>query len=91
MGFESVVGTIFKYFSVIAIFISCLGLFGLAAFMVGQRTKESGIRRVLGASRSYIMLILCREFLILILTFLTISIQTLKATRINPVEALRYE
>ena len=127
------IGTIFKYFSVIAIFISCLGLFGLAAFMVGQRTKEIGIRRVLGASRSYIMMILSREFLILILisnllawplsylvtnklmesyayrtdisllifigagfltlllTFLTISIQTLKATRINPVEALRYE
>jgi putative ABC transport system permease protein len=100
---------------------------------VTERTKEIGIRRVLGASRSYIMMILSREFIILIavsnviawplaylvmdklmasyayrteisvlifiaasvltflLTFLTISVQTVKATRANPVDALRYE
>jgi len=61
------IGTIFKYFSFIAIFISCLGLFGMAAYMVGQRTKEISIRRVLGASKSYIMLLLSKEFLVLIL------------------------
>jgi len=61
------IGTIFKYFSFIAIFISCLGLFGMAAYMVGQRTKEIGIRRILGASKSYIMILLSKEFFILIM------------------------
>jgi predicted permease len=61
------IGTIFKYFSSIAIFISCLGLFGMAVYMVGQRTKEIGIRRVLGASKSYIMMLLSKEFLALII------------------------
>jgi len=62
------IGTIFQYFSFIAVFISCLGLFGLAAFMVQQRTKEISIRRVLGASKSYIMMLLSKEFLLLILS-----------------------
>lgn len=61
------IGTIFKYFSFIAIFISCLGLFGLTSFMVGQRTKEIGIRQILGASKSYIMMLLSKEFLVLII------------------------
>ena len=60
------IGTIFKYFSIIAIFISCLGLIGLAAYMAGQKTKEIGIRRVFGASKSYIMMLLSKEFLTLI-------------------------
>ena len=59
---ERRIGTIVKYFAVLAVFISCLGLFGLAAFMAERRTKEIGIRRVLGASSMEIVALLSREF-----------------------------
>jgi putative ABC transport system permease protein len=59
---EQRLGRIFTYFTFIAIFISCLGLFGLASFTTEQRTKEIGIRKVLGASISGIMVLLSREF-----------------------------
>jgi hypothetical protein len=59
-------GTIFKYFAILAIFISCLGIFGLAAFTAEQRTKEIGIRKVLGASISGIVSLISREFVMLL-------------------------
>jgi ABC-type antimicrobial peptide transport system permease subunit len=52
---------------VIAIFISCMGLFGLAAFTANQRTREIGIRKVLGASVPHLVSLLSREFIILVL------------------------
>ena len=55
-------GNIIKYFAVLAIFISCLGLFGLASFMTEQRTKEIGIRKVLGSSVSTIVILLSKGF-----------------------------
>ena len=59
---ERRIGTIVGYFAGLAIFISCLGLFGLAAFMAERRTKEIGIRRVLGASSMEIVVLLSKEF-----------------------------
>jgi putative ABC transport system permease protein len=59
---EQRLGTIFMAFSAIAICIACLGLFGLASFSTEQRTKEIGIRKVLGASPSRIMVLLSRDF-----------------------------
>ena len=59
---EQRIGTIVRYFAVLAVFISCLGLFGLAAFMAERRTKEIGIRRVLGASSLEIVALLAKEF-----------------------------
>jgi putative ABC transport system permease protein len=56
---------IFHYFTFIAIFISCLGLFGLASFMTQLRTREIGIRKVFGSSISNITLMLSKEFLVL--------------------------
>lgn len=53
----------FSYFSMFAIFISCLGLFGLASFTATRRTKEIGVRKVLGASFSNIMALLSQEFI----------------------------
>ncbi|UCC38314.1 MAG: ABC transporter permease [Candidatus Aminicenantes bacterium] len=130
---EERLSKIFSYFSVLAIFIACLGLFGLASFTAEQRTKEIGIRKVLGASVSGIVVLLSREFikwvlianaiawpvsylamakwlqnfayrtaisplpfiisfvLALIITFATISYQSLKAALANPVDSLRYE
>jgi putative ABC transport system permease protein len=59
---ELQIGTIFRYFAILAIFISCLGLFGLASYMAEQRTKEIGIRKVLGATVTNILLLLSKEF-----------------------------
>jgi putative ABC transport system permease protein len=70
---EEQTGQIFTSFSVIAIIIACLGLFGLAAFMIRQRVKEIGIRKVLGASTTSITAMLSKEFLKLILIASLIS------------------
>jgi putative ABC transport system permease protein len=59
---EKRVGALFSSFAALAIFISCLGLFGLASFMTEQRTKEIGIRKVLGASAPKIIVLLTQEF-----------------------------
>jgi putative ABC transport system permease protein len=53
---------LFTIFTGIAIFIACLGLFGLASFTVEQRTKEIGIRKILGASLRGIVIILSKEY-----------------------------
>jgi ABC-type antimicrobial peptide transport system permease subunit len=63
---EAIESTLFKTFAVLAIFISCLGLYGLVSFMVVQKTKEVGIRKVLGASVTGILYLFSREFVLLI-------------------------
>ncbi|MCP5105192.1 MAG: hypothetical protein GY950_17515, partial [bacterium] len=59
---EDRMGELFKYFAFLAVFISCLGLFGLVSFMAEQRTKEIGIRKVLGATVHGVVFLLSREF-----------------------------
>jgi len=63
---EHKIGKIFTVFASLAIFIGCLGLFGLAAFTAEQRTKEIGIRKVLGATSPRIIRLLLKEFVILV-------------------------
>jgi putative ABC transport system permease protein len=60
---EQVVNKLANYFAILAIFISCLGLFGLATFAAAQRTKEIGVRKVLGASVPNILAMLSGSFL----------------------------
>ena len=121
------------YGTLFAIFIACLGAFGLTALAVTRRTKEIGIRKILGASITNVVSLLSREFVLLVgianvlawpvaywamskwlsdfayrielgigafvlggvLTLLvvigTVSLQAVKAAKMNPVEALRYE
>ncbi len=124
---------LFRYAMLLAVFISCLGLFGLASFMVERRTKEIGVRKVLGASKYGIFLLLARSFLAWVLVaniiawpaayyfikrwlqnfayqtsitldvfviagfitlglaLLTVSWQSLKITRTDPIHTLRHE
>lgn len=63
---EAQLAQLYKIFAAIAIFLSCLGLYGLASFMAAQRVKEVGIRKVLGASAGNIVYLFSREFILLI-------------------------
>ena len=64
---EERIGKLSSYFAILAIFISCLGLFGMASFVAEQRTKEIGIRKVLGASVVNLWRLLSTEFFVLVL------------------------
>jgi putative ABC transport system permease protein len=130
---ERRVATLSRYFAVLAVLISCLGLFGLAAFTAERRMKEIGIRKILGSSNRGIVYLLSGEFTkmvliavaialpasyyivtlwlegfvfridiqwwffacsglaALLIAWLTVGIQTLKAARINPTECLKNE
>ena len=63
---EEQIGTLFGLFSILAIFVASLGLFGLASFTAQRRIKEIGIRKVLGASVSNLVLMLSKEFALLV-------------------------
>jgi putative ABC transport system permease protein len=71
---EQQVGRLATIFATLAIFISCLGLFGLASYLTEQRTKEIGIRKVLGATVTQLITLLSTDFLKLILIALTLAI-----------------
>ena len=130
---EATLGKIFQSMAGLAVFVACLGLLGLASFIAEQRTKEIGIRKVLGSSTAGIVSLLNREFLnsiavanliawpiayftmrgwlqkfayraemevwIFLLSaaigiavaLLTVSLQTLRAARANPVKSLKHE
>jgi len=130
---EERLAAIIRYFTIVAILISCLGLFGLTTFSVEQRTKEIGIRKVLGASTAGIVSLLSKDFLklvfisffiaapiawyfihqwlegfayrasftiwvivaacivALLVAFITISVQAIRAALANPVKNLRTE
>jgi putative ABC transport system permease protein len=126
-------GSLSLVFGILAIFIACLGLYGLTSYTVEQRTKEIGIRKIQGADISRIVYLMLKEstimitiatviawvlaylylskwlenyyyritlspldfiislVIVLVISWLTISYWTIKAARINPAEALRYE
>jgi ABC-type antimicrobial peptide transport system permease subunit len=65
--FESRIGKLATFFAILAIFISCLGLFGLASFVAEQRIKEIAIRKVLGATIAHLWQLLSKEFMLLVI------------------------
>jgi putative ABC transport system permease protein len=73
-GNEKRIGTLAAFFAVLAVFISCLGLFGLASFVAEQRTKEIGIRKVMGASVGNLWQMLSKDFVILVIISSVIAI-----------------
>lgn len=66
-GDEKRIGELATFFAILAVFISCLGLFGLASFVAEQRTKEIGIRKVLGASITNLWRMLSQDFVVLVI------------------------
>lgn len=70
---EQLISRLADYFAFLAIFISCLGLFGVAAFTAEQRTREIGVRKVLGANLTGIVSLLSKDFLMLVLIAILIS------------------
>jgi putative ABC transport system permease protein len=130
---EKLLGSLSNWFGGFAVFISCLGLLGLALFMAEQRKKEISIRKVLGASTGNILVLLNKDFIKLvaianliafplayiivnkwlsafeyrvsisalpfiaaislsvIIAILTVSIQSVKVAKANPIDALKYE
>ncbi|MGD8414539.1 MAG: ABC transporter permease, partial [Candidatus Latescibacterota bacterium] len=130
---EVVIGSLSNFFAIVAILIACLGLFGLASFTAERRTKEIGVRKVLGASIASVVALLSREVLLLVgaafvvaapvsyylmqdwlsefefhtsfgvgilaaaglgailIAWLTVSYQSIRAGAANPVDALRSE
>ena len=73
-NYEELVGNSAAVIAALAIFISCLGLFGLASFMAEQRTKEIGVRKVLGASVLNLWQLLSKDFVLLVLAACGIAI-----------------
>jgi ABC-type antimicrobial peptide transport system permease subunit len=71
---EKRTGKLASSFAALAIFISCLGLFGMASFMAEQRTKEIGVRKVLGATVFNLWQLLSKDFVVLIIISLLIAI-----------------
>lgn len=71
---EQASGNLFGIFAILAIFIACVGLFGLAAYTANQKTKEIGIRKVLGGSVLSVVLMLTKHFTILVLISLVIAV-----------------
>jgi len=70
---EEQIGKLTRFFSALAIFISCLGLFGMAMFMAEQRTKEIGVRKVLGATVFTLWRLLSKDFVALVIISLIIA------------------
>ena len=66
--------SLFNDFTILAIFVSCLGLYGLVALIAVQRTKEIGIRKVLGATLSQLLSLLAKDFMKLVLWALVIAL-----------------
>jgi ABC-type antimicrobial peptide transport system permease subunit len=71
---EERIGTLARFFAALAIFISCMGLFGMASFMAEQRVKEIGVRKVLGASVFNLWRLMSRDFVALVIISLFVAI-----------------
>lgn len=71
---EERMGSLLKYFSILAIIIACVGLFGLATYTLARRTREIGLRKVLGASAASLFMLVSKEFIQLLLIASAISV-----------------
>jgi len=87
---EERTGKVFTIFAVIAIAIAALGLFGLSAYTAAQRTKEIGIRKVLGASATEVLIMLSKQFLILVVIAFIIAVPVVAWTMNQWLEDFAY-
>lgn len=70
---ETKLTTLFIFFSIIAVLVGCIGLYGLVSFVAAMRVKEIGVRKVLGASSAQVLAMLSKEFLILIIAAFAVA------------------
>ena len=82
---------LFGVFAILAIFIACVGLFGLAAYTANQKTKEIGIRKVLGSSVWGVVLLLSRHFTVLVIMALLIAIPAIYYSMTNWLNSFAYK
>jgi putative ABC transport system permease protein len=87
---ETTFGSLFLFFSCLAVFIACLGLFGVVSYTTLQRTKEIGIRKVLGATVQNILMLLCKDFALLILMATCFAIPTVAFMLSNWLESYAF-
>ncbi|GHM99399.1 ABC transporter permease [Cytophagales bacterium WSM2-2] len=87
---EERIGKLASFFSILAIFISCLGIFGLASFVAEQRTKEIGVRKVMGASVLNLWGMLSRDFVVLVIASLVIAMPAAYYLMSNWLEKYEY-
>lgn len=87
---EQRVGKLATFFAILAIFISCLGLFGMASFMAEQRTKEIGVRKVLGASTLNVWTLLSGDFILPVLISMVIAVPLAYLFMTNWLEHYQY-
>jgi len=73
-GNEKTSGQVFSFLSILAILVACIGLFGLSSYVAEMRTKEIGIRKILGSTPSKIVVLLSREFALLVVLALLIAL-----------------
>ena len=90
-NYETLVANLASIITIIAIAISCLGLFGLASFMAEQRTKEIGVRKVLGASVPYIWQLLSKDFVVLVLIACAIAVPVARYLMNNWLKTYEYK
>lgn len=89
--FEERIGKLAGFATILAIFISCMGLFGMASFMAEQRTKEIGIRKVLGASVFSLWRLISKEFVLLVIIALAVAIPIAIYFMNNWLQQYRYQ
>jgi putative ABC transport system permease protein len=88
---EAKLGTLFSIFTGLAIFIACLGLMGLAAYMAEQRKKEFSVRKVLGATVSQVVLLMSREYASIMIVSLVLALPIAYYTMIRWLDAFAYK
>ena len=89
---EQNLARIFSYSAAFALLIACLGVYGLVSLDAARRTREVGIRKVMGAAAGDIVSLLSRQFVVLMATgLLTVSVHAFRSAMLDPADALRRE
>jgi putative ABC transport system permease protein len=87
---DKITESLFNRFTALAIFVSCLGLYGLVSLLTAHRTKEIGVRKVLGATLAQLFSLLTRDFVILVLVALAVALPLMSLAMSNWLDTYAY-